>query len=241
MCPATNLQWRNLGPTDPFVTFSFAVALRSRVGAFQQLRSKTPRAFGQSSCRFPSFARFFRKVRRHFSELQLVDIRRRLIASSTQFDGCPRFPLVSDHVITIGWSRKAAAHSSRGLTNRPRASTLRNVSTSPQELREALLVHTVCCVRFWPKLLGMAVVELGLLLLWGVDHADGRDCSAGFLLGHFCTFFSLAHRRRKPLEFELHLSCIGFACLVSSVAILTRSASHALYNSRGLNSRLRKP
>ena len=74
-----------------------------------------------------------------------------------------------------------------------------------QELREAPLVHTVCRVRFWPKLLSSAVVELGLLWLWGLDHADGRDCSAGFFLGHFCTFPSLARRRRKPLEFKLYL------------------------------------
>ena len=79
-------------------------------------------------------------------------------------------------------------------------------------------------VRFWPKLLSIAVVELGLPLLWGLDHADGRDCSDGFLLGNFFTFFSLARRRRNPLKFELHLMH-----LVRSPrelrAILTRSSS----------------
>ena len=40
-----------------------------------------------------------------------------------------------------------------------------------QELREALPVHAVC-LRFRPELLGVAIVELDLLLLKDLDHPD---------------------------------------------------------------------
>ena len=75
------------------------------------------------------------------------------------------------------------------------------------ELREALLDHTVCCVRFRPEFL--ASVEFDLLLFGDYDHAGGRDGSAGSHPGHSCTFFSLACRRRKPLEFELYFVQLG--------------------------------
>ena len=101
-----------------------------------------------------------------------------------------------------------------------------------QELREALLVHTVCCA----KLLRIAVAELGLLLLWGVDHADCPDCSAVF---HFYTFFSLARRRGKPLEFKLYLVQLG--CLPRELGGHSHEiffhAIHAIQSSRGLDSR----
>ena len=107
---------------------------------------------------------------------------------------------------TIGWSQKAAAHSSRGLANRPGASTLMNVSTSPKNSAKLFLsTRSAVYVSGQTELLGIAVVEIGLLLLWSLDHADDRDCSAGFFLEHFCTFFSLARHGRKPLEFELYL------------------------------------
>ena len=107
-----------------------------------------------------------------------------------------------------------------------------------QELNEALLVHTVCCVRFWPKLYSITVVQLGLLLLWGLEHADGCDCSAGFLLGHCCTFFSLARCRRNPLEFELHL--MQLVCLPREVSGHSHEVLfHAVYLERGMSSRLR--
>ena len=73
-------------------TFSFVLAFRSRVERFnnsaQRLRELLDRARVA-----PSF------TRRHFSELQLVDIRRWLFASSTRFDGSSRFSFVPDHVI----------------------------------------------------------------------------------------------------------------------------------------------
>ena len=64
------------------------------------------------------------------------------------------FPCAASHASTslntVVWSRKSAAHSSRGLANRPSASTPRYVSISPKNSREALLVQPVCRVRFWP-------------------------------------------------------------------------------------------
>ena len=106
------------------------------------------------------------------------------------------------------------------------------------ELREALLVHTVCGARSWPKLLGIAVVELGLLLLWCLDHADGLDYSASFLLGHTCSFFGLARRRRNPLKLELHL--MQLVCLPRVLSGHPHEVLfHAVYLERGMNSQLR--
>ena len=63
----------------------------------------------------------------------------------------------STSLVTIAWSRNAAAHSSI-----------------------ALLVRMVCCVRSRPELLDVAGVELDLLRLGDPDNADVRDSSASF-------------------------------------------------------------
>ena len=71
---------RFLGPLTLF-TFSFALILGSGVERFDNCAQKTvPRLLDRAGVT-PSFGRFFREVRRRLSELQLVNVRRRLIAS----------------------------------------------------------------------------------------------------------------------------------------------------------------
>ena len=107
----------------------------------------------------------------------------------------------------------------------------RYVSTSPENSGKFFLSTR-------PELLAVAGVELDLLLLGDPDHADGRDASAGFLLVHSCTFVSLACRRCKALEFELHLVQSG--CLSREVSSHPHEPfDHSLQISRGLFSRLR--
>ena len=104
-----------------------------------------------------------------------------------------------------------------------------------QELREALLVHSVCCVRFWPKLLGISVVVFcsGALTMPMVVTA-----ALAFSSGHFCPFFSLACRRGKPLELELYLVQLG--CLPRELSGHHHEIFfHATKLKRGMNSRLR--
>ena len=58
------------------------------------------------------------------------------------------------------------------------------------------------------------------------------------LLGHSCTFFSLACRRRKPSEFQLYFVQLG--CLSREVIGHPHEIfGHALKIIRGLNSQLR--
>ena len=106
------------------------------------------------------------------------------------------------------------------------SNTLRYVSTSPKICGEALLVHAVCCVRFWPKLFSITVDELGLLLLWRpLTMPMAVTAAQAFSSATFARSSAWFRRRRNPLEFELRLMRAGLPCLVSSVAILTRSSS----------------
>ena len=73
MCPATGLPWKLLGQS-----LSFAVTLRSRVERFDHCAQKLCELLDGAGVT-PSFTRLFIEVRRHLSELQLVDVRRRLI------------------------------------------------------------------------------------------------------------------------------------------------------------------
>ena len=50
-----------------------------------------------------------------------------------------------------------------------------------QEFREALLVRSVCRVRLRPDILGVAIVELVLLLVGDLDHTDRCDCGTGLV------------------------------------------------------------
>ena len=43
--------------------------------------------------------------------------------------------------------------------------------------------HSVCRVRLRPELLGVAIVELDILLVGDLDHTDRCDCGAGLVLG----------------------------------------------------------
>ena len=86
------------GILGPSTLFYLLLCLRSRVERFDNCTQGLCELLDSGGVT-PSFASFFREVRRHFSERQLVDIRRWLIASSTQFDGPSRFPFVPDHVI----------------------------------------------------------------------------------------------------------------------------------------------
>ena len=120
-------------------------------------------------------------------------------------------------------SRKAGADSNNGLANQLGARLLGTSRLLPMLPRSFFSSHGLLRT-FWAKFLSIAVVELGLLLFWGLDQADGCECSACFVLGHFCTYFTLIHRSGKPLKFNLNL--MHLVCLpVGSVASVTRSSS----------------
>ena len=113
--------------------------------------------------------------------------------------------LIRFHVIR---HNRLVAESSRPLQQRSRQQarcqhTQGRLDLS-QELREALLVRAVCRVRLGPELLGIAVVELGLLLL------------SATVARSLAWLVVVASRWSSSC-----ITCSWFACLVSSVANLT--------------------
>ena len=108
MCPATDLPWKLLGSTDPFLPSLlllpfeaelsvWTLALKDSACFWTVLDTCAQRLDGAGVA--SSFARLFREARRHLFKLQLVDVWRRLIACSTKFDDSPCFSHVPDHVI----------------------------------------------------------------------------------------------------------------------------------------------
>ena len=125
---------------------------------------------------------------------------------------------------TIGWSRKAAAHSSRGLANRPGASTLRNVSTSPKNSAKLFLsarsaVYVSGQNFSASRLLSLVFFCSGALTMpMAVTAAQAFSSAA--VARSSAWLVVVASRWSSSC-----ISCSWFACLVSSVAILTRSSS----------------
>ena len=123
-----------------------------------------------------------------------------------------------------GWSRKAAAHSSSCLATKPGTKDTQVRLDLSQELREALLVHAVCRVRLGPELLGVAIVELDLLLVGDLDHTDRCDCGAR-LVGVLRPLVSLVHELIQASHCQLHFLQLGrfprelSATLTSSTSI----------------------
>ena len=109
----------------------------------------------------------------------------------------------------------------------------------PRTLREALLVHTVNCIRFWPKTSPASrLLSLVFFCSRALIMPMAATCSAGFFLGHFCTFFSLTRRRRKLLEFKLYL--VQLSCLPRELGGHPHEILfHAVPLERGMNSQLR--
>ena len=138
--------------------------------------------------------------------------RMRPSASDTSFRFQSKgFPCVTSYastsLITIGWSRMAAGHSSRGLANKPGARTLGYVSTSP---KNSAILSTRSAVyvsgqNFSPS----RVLSLIFPLLGGLDHTDRCDCGAGLVLGVLRSLVSQVHQLIEASNCLLHFCSWG--------------------------------